>query len=223
MLRRLIGEDIELRARARTPGWGRCMADPGQLEQVIINLAVNARDAMPQGGMLTLATANVDARRGRRDGIRTPDRCRAATWLLSVTRHGHGHGRARRRRALFEPFFTTKELGRGTGLGLATVYGIVQQSGGHIRVDSELGRGTHVHRLPAARRRRSRVGCGRLARSRRPPGPTRRCSWWRTRRRSRALARRVLMAARLPRVDGRRGPRRRSRSWATAGSRSTCW
>ena len=139
MLRRIIGEDIELRLDLDA-GLGRVLADAGQLEQVITNLSVNARDAMPQGGALTLRTRNVSA-----DEIPAGDR-EAPPLLgelvaLSVADTGTGMDERTQAR-LFEPFFTTKELGRGTGLGLATVYGIVRQSGGHIRVNTRLHEGS---------------------------------------------------------------------------------
>ncbi len=127
MLRRLIGEHIALEIRcADDPA--RIRADRGQLEQVIVNLAVNARDAMPFGGTLTIATSMRDAARGR-------------AVVLSVSDTGTGMS-AETRERIFEPFFTTKEAGKGTGLGLATVYGIVTQSGGSIDVESVLGAGT---------------------------------------------------------------------------------
>ena len=138
LLRRLLGEDIELQVKLQPALWPvRC--DPGQLEQVVMNLSVNARDAMPGGGTLTLETANVLLAEGA-DG-RAPRASPGEYVRLAVRDSGTGLSEEARAH-LFEPFFTTKPAGRGTGLGLATVYGIVRQSGGHIRAESERDRGT---------------------------------------------------------------------------------
>jgi PAS domain S-box-containing protein len=140
LLRRLIGEHIELVTKL-APQSGRIRADPGQIEQVIMNLAVNARDAMPEGGVLRIETANVDV---LREYPRQPVALEPGRWaLLRVSDNGVGMDEATRQHA-FDPFFTTKEPGKGTGLGLSTVYGIVRQSGGHVMIESEPGRGTTV-------------------------------------------------------------------------------
>ena len=141
MLRRLIGEDIEL-VTIRPARADAVNADPGQLEQVIMNLVVNARDAMPHGGKLTIETATVQlATRVLPPG--NWECSPAATSRISITDTGIGMDEETQSH-LFEPFFTTKNPGRGTGLGLATVYGIIRQSGGAIGISSEPGKGTTV-------------------------------------------------------------------------------
>ncbi|MGA8553226.1 MAG: ATP-binding protein [Candidatus Acidiferrales bacterium] len=137
MLPRLIGEHIEYSFLSE-PKLATVKADPGQIEQVILNLAVNARDAMPNGGKLLVRTANVSM--NEEDATRRPPMTPGDYVLLSVADSGHGMDDATKAR-IFEPFFTTKELGKGTGLGLATVYGVVKQSGGFIWVTSSPGKG----------------------------------------------------------------------------------
>jgi CheY-like chemotaxis protein len=138
MLKRVIGEDIVLVTELYS-GVGRVKVDRGQLSQIIMNLAVNARDAMPDGGQLTVETANV---------FFDPEQAKHHTGLLpgayvKLLVRDDGTGIAEEvRHLIFEPFFTTKEVGKGTGLGLATVYGIVKQSGGYLVVSSEVGQGS---------------------------------------------------------------------------------
>jgi two-component system cell cycle sensor histidine kinase/response regulator CckA len=137
MIRRLIGEDIELRI-VTEPSTGAVMVDAGQIEQVVMNLVVNARDAMQGGGVLTLETSRVELVAGELGLV--------PGWYhrMSITDTGTGIDEQTRAH-VFDPFFTTKEHGKGTGLGLSTVMGIVEQSGGHVAVESELGRGTTFH------------------------------------------------------------------------------
>ncbi len=138
MVRKLIGENMRLVVRL-ADAVGNVRADAGQLDQILVNLVVNARDAMPAGGTVTIETANATVVEPRAEGRSD---LRAGRYVqLTVSDTGMGMDRATRER-IFEPFFTTKEFGKGTGLGLATAYGIVHQAGGHIWVSSELGVGS---------------------------------------------------------------------------------
>jgi CheY-like chemotaxis protein len=147
MLRRLIGEHIEL-VTIMAPDALTVRVDPSQIEQVLLNMAVNARDAMPDGGTLTLRTANVEMAEG--DRTREPDTPPGAYVRLSVVDTGTGMD-SQTAAHVFDPFFTTKEAGKGTGLGLATCYGIVKQSQGQITIETSPGSGTTFHiDLPVA-------------------------------------------------------------------------
>jgi len=147
MLRRLIGEDVDLSTHLDT-SLRPTRADPGQMEQILVNLVVNARDAMPEGGEIRIETRNL---RAPAPGHSLPGFVRRGEYvLLTVRDTGTGMDEETRER-IWEPFFTTKEQGKGTGIGLSTVYGIIEQTGGHIWVESEPGRGSAFHvLLPSA-------------------------------------------------------------------------
>jgi PAS domain S-box-containing protein len=153
MMRRLIGEHIRLETRF-DPDTGHVMADEGQLEQLVLNLALNARDSMGGGGTMTIETSNVDLDEASANEI--PNGEPGPYVRIRVTDTGCGMS-PEMLDHIFEPFFTTKPVGKGTGLGLATVYGIVSQTGGHLRVDSEPGQGTEIEvlipRVPPPERR----------------------------------------------------------------------
>jgi two-component system, cell cycle sensor histidine kinase and response regulator CckA len=137
MLRRVIGEDVDL-ITVLEPNLWRVQVDPNQVQQVILNLAVNARDAMPEGGTLTIETSNVNVEEAYAHDH--PGTAPGPHVMLTITDTGTGMDEETKEH-MFEPFFTTKELGKGTGLGLSTVYGITRQSGGNIWAESEPGRG----------------------------------------------------------------------------------
>jgi CheY-like chemotaxis protein len=147
MLRRILGEDIEVHV-ALAAGAGKVVVDPGLFGQVLLNLGVNARDAMPRGGRFVVQTADVDLAQGDLDDLPAVRPGRYV--LVSVADTGVGMAQDVMAR-VFEPFFTTKGVGRGSGLGLSVVHGIISQSGGHIRLDSERDKGTtFAFYLPAA-------------------------------------------------------------------------
>jgi signal transduction histidine kinase len=142
MLRQLVGERIQL-VTILDPSLRVVNADPGQVDQIVLNLVMNARDAMPRGGALTISTSNTDIAAGAAaiPGVRP-----GSYVQLTVTDTGTGMSEEVRSH-LFEPFYTTKEPGKGTGLGLSSVYGLVQQGGGHIVFESELDNGTSFNIL----------------------------------------------------------------------------
>jgi PAS domain S-box-containing protein len=167
MLRRVIGEDVELVIR-QGHKLAKVLADPGQIAQVLVNLAVNARDAMPGGGRLTIETGNVDLREAETGDL--PGAASGPYVMLAVSDTGVGISKEVMEH-MFEPFFTTRERGKGTGLGLSMVYGVVKQSGGYVRVQSEPGQGSTFRIYlpcaqvgsgkPAARSTKARLAKGR--------------------------------------------------------------
>ena len=142
LLQRTLGETVALETVSGAGLW-RTIADPSELENALVNLAVNARDAMPGGGRLTIETSNAYLDEAYVETLPEPVSA-GPVRAHRRHRHRHRHGRRRRLEQVFEPFFTTKEVGKGTGLGLSQVYGFVRQTGGHIRIYSEVGEGTTV-------------------------------------------------------------------------------
>ena len=178
LLRRLLGEDVDLQT-VLDPELGHVKADPSQIEQVLMNLAVNARDAMPMGGRLTVETANVEL---TEDWGRDIINAKPGPYvMIAMTDSGAGMDEATKAR-VFEPFFTTKEQGKGTGLGLSTAYGIVKQSDGYISVYSEVGIGStfkvYLPRMDSAREVIATPACRRQQRIAAPKP----CCWWKTKR-----------------------------------------
>ena len=216
MLRRLLREDIQLVTRF-DPQLALVNADAGQLEQVIVNLVVNARDAMPRGGRISIETSNVMLGEGY--GPMHANAAPGPYVLLSVSDTGKGMDKATQAH-IFEPFFTTKPVGQGTGLGLSTVYGIVKQSGGYVWVYSEIDRGTTFKiYLPAV------VGAPNAdeASARRRHEPHRRPGAHSARRGRAERAPHRATHSRAQRLYGARGIERRSRrsaSWSGVRSRS---
>ena len=174
MLRRTLGEDVELRLELGS-GIGSVRADAGQLEQMLLNLALNARDAMPSGGSIMVETWDATLDAGSGPGTTRVEPGRYAGIRVRDTGHGMDDATLTH---IFEPFFTTKGVGRGTGLGLASVYGIIKQHGGYVYVQSALGQGTTSTSIcrPPTPRRRHGPGLCRVARWAR----ARSCWWWRT-------------------------------------------
>ena len=163
LLRHSLGERVDVEFEVAPDAWG-AKIDPGQLENAILNLAINARDAMPEGGTVRIEVANATLDRGY--AILHPEVTPGAYVLIGVSDNGTGMPPDVIARA-FDPFFTTKRYGKGTGLGLSMVYGFVRQSGGHVRIDSGIGQGTSVQALFAAHARAG-AKTSRHAASRRP-------------------------------------------------------